>query len=536
MKVTLIQPRYSADFSEAEELFQWELDALRSLDGSSDLILLPESADVPALARTEEERALAFERFNAPLLAEAKKTAKRCRALVILNARRPTGKGLRNSTFVFDREGNEAGHYDKEHLTPGESKYLEADYTWRREPVQTVTVEGLKLAFLTCYDFYFYEAAGVLAREKPDLIIGCSHQRSDTKTALEMMASFFAYNVNAYVLRASVSMGEDAAVGGCSMAAAPDGRVLLDMESRVGIASVEIDPRQKYEKPAGYGNPPSSHFAYTEKGRRPWKYRPAGPFIVLPDDRMPYPRVCAHRGFNTVAPENSLPAFGAAVSSGAEEIEFDLWHTADGEIVSIHDCDLDRVSDGHGRVWEKTLAELKRLDFGGKFGEAYRGLPIPTFEEILREFSGRCVMNIHVKTYGDEYPVGREYLEKIVSLLREYDAERHAYFMCGDDRVLEILGAIAPDVHRCVGAGKAPFEQVERAIRLGCEKIQLFEDKFTPDMIVRAHAHGILVTAFYADTPERARTYLELGVDTVLTNDYWRVSRAVEAWKREKGI
>ena len=45
------------------------------------------------------------------------------------------------------------------------------------------------------------------------------------------------------------------------------------------------------------------------------------------DAEMPYPRICAHRGFNTVAPENSLPAWGAAIALGADEIEFDLWET-----------------------------------------------------------------------------------------------------------------------------------------------------------------------------------------------------------------
>ena len=53
-------------------------------------------------------------------------------------------------------------------------------------------------------------------------------------------------------------------------------------------------------------------------------------FMCKTDATMPYPRVCAHRGFNTIAPENSLPAYGAAVAMGAEEIEFDLWFTKDG--------------------------------------------------------------------------------------------------------------------------------------------------------------------------------------------------------------
>jgi len=93
---------------------------------------------------------------------------------------------------------------------------------------------------------------------------------------------------------------------------------------------------------------------------------------------MPYPRVCAHRGFSKIAPENSMPAFGAAVAMGAEEIEFDLWYTKDGELVSIHDATLDRVSDGTGFVYEYTLEELKKLDFGIKHGERFKGMRILT--------------------------------------------------------------------------------------------------------------------------------------------------------------
>ena len=61
---------------------------------------------------------------------------------------------------------------------------------------------------------------------------------------------------------------------------------------------------------------------------------------------MPYPRICAHRGFNTVAPENSLAALGAAIGMGAVEIEFDVRFTRDGVPVVAHDSHLERVSNG----------------------------------------------------------------------------------------------------------------------------------------------------------------------------------------------
>ncbi len=534
MKICLIQPQWGTDPSFADEYFARELDLLRACDESLDLIVLPEAADTPVYANSPVARREAYEKYNRPLLELAAETAARCRSILCVNAR-SEGEGglLRNTTYVFDREGKLAGKYYKQHLTPGEQTYLDKSYALTRSDPTVVTVDGLRLCFLTCYDFYFYEGFAAIARENPDIIIGCSHQRTDTKTALEMMSACAAYNTGAYVVRSSVSLGEDSKTGGCSMAVAPDGRVLLDMESRIGAECVEIDPFAKYLKPAGFRGPVTQHKNYIEKGRRPWKYRPAGPGVVLPDAEMPYPRVCAHRGFNTIAPENSMPAFGAAVALGAEEIEFDLWTTSDGEIVSTHDARLDRVSDGEGYVWEHTLEELRRLDFGCKYSEEFSGLRIPTFAEILEKFSCRCVMNVHIKTSNREsYRFDPAWIAKIVELVRRYDCEKYVYFMSGDDRVQELLARIAPDICRCVGYGSGAGDQVERALKYGCGKIQIFKDEFTPELIERAHANGILVTAFYADTPERARMYLDLGVETVLTNDYNRISQAVRGYKK----
>ena len=533
MKICLIQPLYGTDESLSDELFERELEALRSCDESMDLIVMPEASDSPVAVSSVESRRRAYEKYNRPLLELAAATAARCRSILCVNAR-SVGEGglLRNTTYVFDREGKEAGRYYKQHLTPGEQTFLDRSYTLAADEPTVVTVDGLRLCFLTCYDFYFYESFASIARANPDIIIGCSHQRTDTKEALETFSRCAAYNTNAYVVRASVSLGEDSKVGGCSMVVTPDGSVLCNMESRVGVACVEIDPHKKYSKPAGFRNPQSPHKDYIEKGRRPWKYRPAGPGTALPDDLAPYPRVCAHRGFNTVAPENSMPAFGAAVALGAPEIEFDLWRTSDGKIVSTHDARLDRVSDGEGYVWEHTLEELRKLDFGSKYGEKFAGLRIPTFAEILEKFTCRCIMNVHVKTSDHEtYVYDEEWLREIVRLIRRYDCEKYAYFMSGDDRVLEFMQREAPDIGRCVGAGKRPYEMVARALEYGCGRIQLFKDKYTPDMIEDAHAHGIKVNAYYADTPERAQMYLDQGVDTILSNDYLAISRYVEEHK-----
>ncbi len=526
MKVCLIQPKYSTDYQKIDDYFNAQLKLLDSCDDSADIIVMPEMCDIPCLAPTKELADAASEKFNKRVIDAASEAAIRCNSMVFISARHKH----RNATYVINRKGETVGHYYKQHLTPGEVNkiQLDSDYSFEFSEPTVIELEGIRFAFLTCYDFYFYEAFANIARNNVDVIIGCSHQRSDTHLALEIMSQFLAYNTNAYVLRSSVSMDENSDIGGASMVVAPTGEVLLNMKSRVGVESVDIDVFKKYYKPAGFGNPDSAHYEYIEKGRRPWKYRPSGSAICRHDDILPYPRVCAHRGFNTVAPENSMAAFGAAIAMGADEIEFDLWFTKDGEIVSTHDSSLERVSDGVGKVYDHSLSELLQLDFGSKFGERFAGLKIVTFEEILKKFSCHTVMNIHIKSIDNPVLTPAQCLEKIAALIHKYDCEKYVYIMSGDDSLHELARDVIPHIRRCMGAGKQKWEIVDRAIKYGCDKVQLFKPYFDKAMVDKAHAHGIICNVFYADDPNEAQQYIDMGIDTILTNDYNLVAKQVK--------
>lgn len=534
MNVCIIQPPYSADYSLSEQMFQWEMDILDQCDPGMDLIVLPEACDVPCLAGSNEDFMASYERYNQPLLEKAAETARRCNAIVFINAYHPTEQGLRNTTHAIDQKGNVVGRYFKQHLTPGEvtKRKLDSDYTFEFEEPTVITIDGVRYGFLICYDFYFYEMFANIARQNPDIIIGCSHQRSDRVEAIELMSRFCAYNCNAYVLRSSVSMDEESDIGGGSLAVGPDGRVLINMGTRVGMETVEIDPHKKYLKPMGFGNASGMHHQYIEQGRRPWKYRPSGSAIARYDSIMPYPRVCAHRGFNTVAPESSMAALGAAVAMGAEEIEFDIWPTKDGELVVVHDKRLERLSNGQGLVTDHTYAELLELDFGSHFGSEFAGLKICTFEEVLKKFACHVIMNIHVKCHDVTKPYDQAMLEKIIRLIRKYDCEKHAYLMSGNDVFLQQVQAYAPDICLCVGGGNAFEAIVDRAIAMNCPKVQLVKGHFTQEMIDKAHAHGIICNVFWSDDEEETREYLRMGIDTILTNDYYRISKVVKEYQK----
>ncbi len=531
MKACVIQPPYSRDTSYSDEYFAYKLQKLDECDESMDVIVLPEYSDVPCATATLDETLFYHKKYIGTLLDKCVETAKRCGANVFVNALFDIGGNYRNTTYAFNRNGELVGKYFKKHLPPLELDVLklDSDYTFEFSEPYVIEIDGLRYGFLTCYDFYFYEAFARIAREKVDIIIGCSLQRSDSHDAIEIMCRFLAYQTNAYVLRSSVSFGEDSSVCGASMIVSPKGEVLANMYGKFGMATAEFDPNDKYYKPAGYGNPDAPHYEYIEYGRKPWQYRPAGSAVIKNEEQLDYPRVCAHRGFHTIAPENSMPAFGAAVAMGAEEIEFDLWPTADGEIVSCHDRDIGRISTGEGVVAEKTFEELRSYDFGVKAGETFKGMKILTLEDILRKFAGLVIMNVHVKPLNDVDPYPEHLMRKIVDSIRKYNCEKYVYLMLETDVQIRQFKEYAPEIAVCVGHLKTrPWDIVDRAIELGCEKVQLFKPYYNQEMIDKAHAHGIRCNMFFSDDPEETREFLAMGIDTILTNDYNLISQSVK--------
>jgi glycerophosphoryl diester phosphodiesterase len=105
----------------------------------------------------------------------------------------------------------------------------------------------------------------------------------------------------------------------------------------------------------------------------------------------------SHRGEHLRHPENTMPAYRAALEAGADFIETDVRTTADGRLVIMHDATVDRSTGGHGEVAGMTLAEIRKLDAGAKFGPAFRGTPVPTFEEVLEFARGKIGVYIDAK-------------------------------------------------------------------------------------------------------------------------------------------
>lgn len=248
MKVTVVQPDYYIGEQPDKQNADFMLAQLENV-APGELIVLPEYSNAGGLSDPEAERA-ALPRAKVMLEAAAR-MAKARKAYVSINVLEERDGAIRNSTYLFDTKGQVAFVYDKQHLPPSEVDLGvvpggSAGYDC------VCDVDGIRFAFMTCYDVYFNEQIEWIAARKPDVILVPGYQRGERTDIIRAQYKLLAFRCNSYVARSSFSMRSDEK-GGCSMIVAPDGQILADIGSGVGCVSAEIDPSWKYLRPAGFG-------------------------------------------------------------------------------------------------------------------------------------------------------------------------------------------------------------------------------------------------------------------------------------------
>ncbi len=90
-----------------------------------------------------------------------------------------------------------------------------------------------------------------------------------------------------------------------------------------------------------------------------------------------------HRGFKSVAPENTFASFRMAVANGYRAIETDVRFTSDKVPVLLHNSTINKTSNGKGYLSRMTYEDVRSYDFGSWMGEEYAGEQIPNFKEFI---------------------------------------------------------------------------------------------------------------------------------------------------------
>lgn len=224
-------------------------------------------------------------------------------------------------------------------------------------------------------------------------------------------------------------------------------------------------------------------------------------------------RVIAHRGASARAPENTLLAFRAALSDGADGIELDARLTLDGAVVVMHDDDVARVTNGVGRISEMSFEQLGSVLVRGSE-------PVPTLVEALEVVAGRIDVVVEIKgAFGGARTIsGDEVARAVVPLIAGVPSVLVSSF---DPAAVAYVRAVARDIPTAITiGGHADLDDtIALALDGGHREIHLPEARVSDAFIGRAHEAGLAVLAFTVNEAGRARELEAMGIDGIFSDD-----------------
>ena len=233
----------------------------------------------------------------------------------------------------------------------------------------------------------------------------------------------------------------------------------------------------------------------------------------------PYPRIFAHRGGGSLAPENTLAAIRTGQGLGYAAHEFDVKLARDAVSILLHDATLQRTTSGRGRAADLDWAELAKLDAGSWHSAPFRGEKIPTFEEAARLLRSQGTMaNVEIKpTPGAEVETGERVARDAARLWT--DAEVPPLLSSFSFEALMAAKDAAPELPRGWLASELTPEDWPRLASLEAVSFHTDHRKLRIPDIVRLHDKGYRVMVYTVNDVETAETLLEAGVDGLFTDN-----------------
>ncbi|MBI4201937.1 MAG: glycerophosphodiester phosphodiesterase [Chloroflexi bacterium] len=235
------------------------------------------------------------------------------------------------------------------------------------------------------------------------------------------------------------------------------------------------------------------------------------------------PLVIAHRGASGEAPENTMAAFELALEQGADAIELDVHLTSDGFPVVFHDDELGRTTNGRGLVRSMPLTELKGLDAGAWFDRRFAGQRIPMLEEVVAWARRKLPLLIEVKNIPHRY---RGIEASVTGVLERARVLGEHEILSFDHVAMRRFKNREPELLTGVCYRGDVIDHVALAKAAGATVLHPAVHDMRPDGLREAHAAGLLVIPWTADSVEDIRALALLGVDGFMTN-YPRRAREV---------
>lgn len=275
------------------------------------------------------------------------------------------------------------------------------------------------------------------------------------------------------------------------------------------------------------------------------------------------PKIIAHRGARSLAPENTLAAARAAWKVGADGWEFDVQMTKDRELILMHDETLIRTTNVRQLFPERTswsvrdftLAEIKQLDAGSWFvdqdpfgtissgevtleeAQGFRGERVPTLKEALL-LSKELGLWVNIEIKGQPSLIlsswAKEMVERTVAQIRELEIEDRVLVSSFDPAMIQYLKQIAPEIAGAVLVKNLPVDPVGYLRGLGADALNPRYDLLTLEAARNLREAGYAIYVWTVNEPEDlARFATNPYITGIITDWPQRLQAILDGLKRQ---
>lgn len=223
--------------------------------------------------------------------------------------------------------------------------------------------------------------------------------------------------------------------------------------------------------------------------------------------------IVAHRGGASFAPENSLAALEIAIDSKADYAEIDVQQTKDGSLIVMHDSSFQRTAGVKKKVWEVTLDEMK--DFTCNAFERdprYENEKIPTLEQMILAAGDRIKLMIELKSEG----LCKDLEEKTMDLIRKYDFTERCMIVSMDQRILENIKAIEPNMKTAYISAVA-YGNLENM--KGADMFSLEGTFVNGSLVNKLKGKERPLYVWTLNDEKSIRKYVDMGVSGIITDN-----------------
>lgn len=240
----------------------------------------------------------------------------------------------------------------------------------------------------------------------------------------------------------------------------------------------------------------------------------------------PYPKIIAHRGGGTLAPENTIAAMRTGLQYGFRAVEFDVMLAGDGIPVVLHDPQLGRTVAGRGKVPDYPASSLMQMDAGSWFAPAYANEPVPSYQQVFRFCLEHAIwMNVEIKPapgfakatgrtvagltaqWGDDVAAANIATGVAPPLLSSFSFE-----------ALLAAKEAAPELALAYLVEKIPADWFEHLEALDAVALHTNHKHLTRQQATAVKQAGYGLFCYTVNDPARARELLSWGVDAFCTD------------------